>query len=105
MMVGSAETVEVCASGTNAEPNSLTEVALSRDNLLRAYQRVCRNKDAAGVDNMSVDALNSTCNTTGQSCASAYWPEATSHRQFAGSAFPNRKAGNACSVPRLYSIA
>jgi len=57
MSVGSAETVEVCASGTNAEPNSLMEVVLSRDNLMRAYQRVCRNKGAAGVDHMSVDAL------------------------------------------------
>jgi len=57
MIVDSAETVEVCASGTNAEPNSLMEVVLSRDNLLRAYQRVCRNKGAADVDNMLVDAL------------------------------------------------
>jgi retron-type reverse transcriptase len=30
---------------------------LSRDNLMRAYQRVLRNKGAAGVDHMSVDAL------------------------------------------------
>ena len=57
MSVGSVEAVEVRASGTNAEPNSLMEVVLSRDNLMRAYQRVCRNKGAAGVDHMSVDAL------------------------------------------------
>ncbi len=55
--VGSAEAGEACASGTNAEPNALMEVALSRDNLRRAYQRVLRNKGAAGVDNMSVTAL------------------------------------------------
>lgn len=55
--VGSAEAVEVRASGTNAEPNALMEVVLSRDNLMRAYQRVLRNKGAAGVDNMSVTAL------------------------------------------------
>ena len=52
-----AEAGEACASGTNAEPNTLMEAALSRDNLMRAYQRVLRNKGAAGVDNMSVDAL------------------------------------------------
>jgi len=36
MSVGSVEAVEVRASGTNAEPNSLMEVVLSRDNLMRA---------------------------------------------------------------------
>lgn len=42
---------------TNAEPTALMEVVLSRDNLMRAYQRVVRNKGAAGVDGLTVAAL------------------------------------------------
>lgn len=56
-VVDSAETAVVSRSRTNAEPNTLMEAVLERDNLMRAYQRVVRNKGAAGVDNMSVDAL------------------------------------------------
>jgi group II intron reverse transcriptase/maturase len=36
---------------------ALMEVVLARDNLMRAYQRVVRNKGAAGVDGLTVAAL------------------------------------------------
>ena len=44
-------------SWTNAEPNTLMEQVLERQNLMRAYQRVVSNKGAAGVDQMPVAAL------------------------------------------------
>lgn len=44
-------------SWTNAEPNTLMEQVLERQNLMRAYQRVVSNKGAAGVDKMPVTAL------------------------------------------------
>jgi RNA-directed DNA polymerase len=43
-------------SWTNAEPNTLMEQVLERQNLMRAYQRVVSNKGAAGVDQMPVSA-------------------------------------------------
>jgi group II intron reverse transcriptase/maturase len=42
---------------TNAEPSALMEAVVSRDNMMRAYQRVLRNKGAAGVDGLGVTEL------------------------------------------------
>lgn len=42
---------------TNAEPSALMEAVVSRDNMQRAYQRVLRNKGAAGVDGLGVTEL------------------------------------------------
>lgn len=52
-----AETTVASRSRTNAEPTPLMEAVLERGNLMRAYQRVVRNKGAAGVDAMSVTGL------------------------------------------------
>jgi RNA-directed DNA polymerase len=53
----SAETGVASRLRMNAEPNTLMDAVLERGNLMRAYQRVVRNKGAAGVDNMPVTAL------------------------------------------------
>jgi len=110
MSVGRVEAVEVRASGTNAEPNSLMEVVLSRDNLMRAYQRVCRNKGCvvtrvppAWID-MSVDALKQHLQQ--------HWP-VVRERLLAGTyqpqtvrwvSIPKPQGGNDCLVSRLYRI-
>ena len=39
------------------EPNNLIERMIERENMLKAYKQVVRNKGAAGVDNMSVEEL------------------------------------------------
>ena len=52
-----AETTVASRWRTNAEPSALMEVVLERGNLMRAYQRVVRNKGAAGVDAMTVADL------------------------------------------------
>jgi group II intron reverse transcriptase/maturase len=51
-----AETPTELQSRTNAEP-ALMEAALERGNLKRAYDRVLRNKGAAGVDDLEVSEL------------------------------------------------
>ena len=50
MRATDAETSVASRSRTNAEPSALMEAVLERGNLMRAYQRVVRNKGAAGVD-------------------------------------------------------
>ena len=52
-----AETTVASRWRTNAEPSALMEAVLERGNLMRAYQRVVRNKGAAGVDAMTVADL------------------------------------------------
>ena len=52
-----AETTVASRWRTNAEPSALMETVLERGNLMRAYQRVVRNKGAAGVDAMTVADL------------------------------------------------
>ena len=54
--IGDAEHFEIDASRTKAEP-ALMEAALERSNMQRAYQRVVRNKGAAGVDGLGVSEL------------------------------------------------
>ena len=39
----------------------LIDQVVSRENLIRAYERVVRNKGAAGVDGMTVDDLMPYC--------------------------------------------
>ena len=51
-----AEHVDSEAPGTEAEP-ALMESVVSRPNMQRAYDRVLRNKGAAGVDGLSVSEL------------------------------------------------
>lgn len=55
--VGSAE-VDTAASGrTKAEPSLTMEAVITRSNMMLAYQRVVKNKGAAGVDNRNVSDL------------------------------------------------
>ena len=49
----------------------LLDRILSRPNMQRAYQRVMRNKGAAGVDGMSVDTLKSYLQTDWQQTKAA----------------------------------
>jgi len=46
---------------TGAEAPMLIDQVVSRENLIRAYERVVRNKGAAGVDGMTVDDLMPYC--------------------------------------------
>jgi len=46
---------------TGAEASMLIDQVVSRANLIRAYDRVVRNKGAAGVDGMTVDDLMPYC--------------------------------------------
>ena len=55
--VSGAETTGTPHVQTNAEPSALMEAVVSRDNMERAYQRVVRNKGAAGVDGLGVTEL------------------------------------------------
>ena len=48
---GRVEHGDVNAAGTKAEP-ALMEAVVERSNMQRAYQRVVRNKGAAGVDGL-----------------------------------------------------
>ena len=48
----------MAASGrTKAEPSLTMEAVITRSNMMLAYQRVVKNKSAAGVDNLSVSDL------------------------------------------------
>ena len=49
MRAPGAETAVASRSWTNAEPSALMEAVLERGNLMRAYQRVVRNKGAAAI--------------------------------------------------------
>jgi len=49
-----AETDATARWRTKAESSGLMEVVCERDNLMRAYQRVVKNKGAAGVDSIGV---------------------------------------------------
>ena len=53
---GRAEHLEIGVTGTNAEPE-LLDAVLDRSNMRRAYDRVVRNKGAAGVDDLGVSEL------------------------------------------------
>jgi len=44
-----------------AEAPMLIDQVVSRENLIRAYERVVRNKGAPGVDGMTVDDLMPYC--------------------------------------------
>ena len=46
---------------TEAEAPMLIDQVVSRKNLIRAYERVVRNRGAAGVDGMTVDGLKPYC--------------------------------------------
>lgn len=52
-----AEAGSAARAWTNAEPMALMEAVLARGNLMRAYQRVVRNKGAPGVDGVTVAGL------------------------------------------------
>ena len=54
--IGCAEHFETDASRAKAEP-ALLEAVVERSNMQRAYQRVVRNKGAAGVDGLGVSEL------------------------------------------------
>ena len=54
--IGRAEHHGTNAAWTKAEP-ALMEAAVERSNMQRAYQRVVRNKGAAGVDGLGVSEL------------------------------------------------
>ena len=53
---GCAEHVDTIVARTKAEP-ALMEAVVERSNMQRAYQRVVRNKGAAGVDGLGVSEL------------------------------------------------
>ena len=53
---GRAEYLETSVAGTKAEP-ALLEAVLDRSNMHRAYDRVVRNKGAAGVDGLGATEL------------------------------------------------
>lgn len=55
--VTQAETAVETHERTNAEPSAIMEAVVDRANMRRAYERVIRNKGAAGVDGLSVSAL------------------------------------------------
>ena len=46
---------------TGAEASMLIDQVVSRENLIRAHERVVRNKGAAGIDGMTVDDLMPYC--------------------------------------------
>lgn len=50
-----------CSGATGSGSTALLEAALCRDNLMEAHRRVVRNRGAAGVDGMTVDALWDHC--------------------------------------------
>ena len=54
--IGGAEHFETDASRAKAEP-ALMEAVVERSNMQRAYQRVVRNKGAAGVDGLGMSEL------------------------------------------------
>ena len=51
------QTIPASPSWTKAEPCSLMEAVVTTENMMRAYQRVMRNKGAPGVDGMTVQQL------------------------------------------------
>ena len=54
--IGRAEHHETNPAWTKAEP-ALMEAVVERSNMRRAYERVVRNKGAAGVDGLAVSEL------------------------------------------------
>jgi RNA-directed DNA polymerase len=59
---GSARQTRTARHGTpGAEAPMLIDQVVSRENLIRAYERVVRNKGAAGVDGLTVDDLMPYC--------------------------------------------
>ena len=54
-----AASVTAGTGHSHEEPMGLLSVVLSRSNMMRAYERVMRNKGAAGVDGLTVGELKS----------------------------------------------
>jgi len=48
---------ETDITNTNQQTEGLLELILTRENLIRAYKQVKRNKGAGGIDGMQVDEL------------------------------------------------
>src|SRR3972149_1470343 len=55
--LGGAETAAPTRLRTKAESSELMEAVVERGNLMLAYQRVVRNKGAAGVDGIGITAV------------------------------------------------
>lgn len=77
------------------------DAVVERRNLWQAYERVMRNKGAAGVDGLTVSEFKAR-NNTGQASKQHCWQEITYRRRFAKWKYPSPMAGYAHWASQRY---
>ncbi len=80
---------------TKAQPKQvdLMEAVLERGNLMKAYERVIRNKGASGVDGIGVPEFKEHLNGTGRRSGPDCWRGNIFPRRYVGWTYPSRRAG------------
>ncbi len=75
------------------QENGLMDAVCERGNLMLAYQRVVKNKGAAGVDDIGIAEFKIISSNTGRRSRPSCWRGNTGLRRCAGWIYRSRKVG------------